>query len=74
MNEVENACLRILEERHREYSLNSATSRPPPSINDVKTKLQLHRKLLQAQDAVYSHLRIIAPTEEEKVLTRQGGR
>lgn len=71
MDDVESACFDILEKRNREYLLNQNTSRPPPSFEEVRTKLDLHRKLLQSQDAVYSHLRIIAPTTEEKLMTRQ---
>ena len=71
MDDVESACLNILEKRNREYLLNRNTSHPPPASDDVRTKLDLHRKLLQAQDAVYSHLRIVAPTTEEKLMTRQ---
>ena len=71
MDDVEQACYSILEDRNREYLLHRNTNRPPPTFDEVRTELDLHRKLLQSQDAVYSHLRIVAPTTEEKVMTRQ---
>ena len=69
MNEVQIAASTRLHQRHLQHT-RSPTSRPPPSIAEVEMKLNLHRKLLQAQDAVYSHLRIVDPSEEEKTATR----
>ena len=46
MDIVESACFNILEKRNREYLLNRNTSCPPPSFEDVRAKLSLHRNLL----------------------------
>jgi hypothetical protein len=43
----------------------------PPSIDEFQIILHNHRKLLEAQDAVYAHLRLIHPTTVEKIETRE---
>lgn len=43
----------------------------PPSVADMNAKLLLHRKLFQAQDAMYAHLRLIKPSTREKRETRE---
>ena len=39
----------------------------PPTISEFTKILNLHQKLFQAQDAVYAHLRLINPTQIEKL-------
>ena len=66
MDEVEAACIEKLIAREND----NLPIRPPP-VNLVRAKLQLHKELFQAQDAVYSHLRLIDPTPAEKRETRR---
>ena len=51
--------------------LNERNELKPSSIEYIREMLTLHRKLFKSQDAVYANLRLIKPTLEEKIKTRE---
>ena len=64
MTELEIACVDAFNRRQED----NLPVRPPPLA--TKEQLQKHRQLFQAQDAVYTHLRLIKPTAFELEETR----
>ena len=44
---------------------NDDTELMPPSVEDFKRKMMLHRKLIKMQDSVYAGLRMISPSKRE---------
>jgi hypothetical protein len=65
MDEIEAACIQAFHKRE-----NDSLPIQPLPLETIQYKIKLHRNLFQAQDAVYSHLRIIKPTPEEKKETK----
>ena len=55
----------------REYISNVNTSEQTMTLESLDKMLDEHRILFQAQDAVYAHLRLINPSTEEMVETRE---
>ena len=66
MYEIRNLCLDAINNR-----ANDGHTLHPPTVEEFYTILNLHRDLFKYQDAVYSHLRLIKPIQEEKMDTRR---
>ena len=66
MNEIHIACNDAFQKRQ-----NDNIPIRPPDLDTIRSKIEVHKKIFQAQDAVYSHLRILHPTTEEKAETRK---
>ena len=66
MKDIESVAIDAIENR-------SQDTQPlrPPTVAAIRTKLDLHRNLFQAQDAVYAHLRLMNPTTVERRETRK---
>jgi hypothetical protein len=66
MDDIASVCHEFIEIRRM-----SNISLPCPTIEFMDDIIDKHRRLFQAQDAVYSHLRIINPTNQEMRQTRE---
>ena len=66
MDDIKDVCKQYIDQHIREGSSLSL-----PTIEVFNLKLDAHRRLFKAQDAVYAHLRLIHPTRQEMIETRE---
>ena len=66
MDDIREVCKQYISQHRR-----SGSSLTLPSFEEFDLKLDAHRTLFKAQDAVYAHLRLIHPTQQQMTETRE---